>query len=127
MCVASCEIDPHACSMYKINFNDDPACDVTLLNPDDLPDFDVLCVGFPCQAFSICGQKKGFDDVRGTLFFDIIRILKAKKPPVFILENVKNLVNHDKGNTMKVMLSLLDELNYTVSYKVLNAKDFGVP
>ena len=86
-----------------------------------------MCAGFPCQAFSICGEKKGFEDTRGTLFFDIIRILEAKKPPVFILENVKNLISHDKGNTFKVMLNSLEKLKYTVSYKVLNAKDFGVP
>ena len=127
-CVKSCENDPHACSMYRLNFNDNPSCDITKLDPKTLPDFDVLCAGFPCQAFSICGQRKGFyDETRGTLFFDICRILEEKKPPAFILENVKNLAAHDKGNTLKVMLDSLESLGYTVSYKVLNARDFNVP
>lgn len=127
-CVASCEIDKHACDMYRINFHDNPYCDITKLNPNSLPDFDVLCAGFPCQAFSICGKQKGFaDEARGTLFFDICRILKEKKPSVFILENVKNLTTHDKGRTMKIILNSLESLGYTVSYKVLNARNFGVP
>lgn len=127
-CVFSSEIDSHACEMYKANFGVDPYCDITTLNPDDIPDFDVLCGGFPCQAFSICGKQKGFiDETRGTLFFDIIRILKKKRPKVFILENVKNLTTHDKGKTLTVMLDTLHELGYTVNYQVLNAKDFGLP
>ncbi len=127
-CVKSCENDPHACNMYRLNFNDNPTCDITQLDPKTLPDFDVLCAGFPCQAFSVCGQQKGFyDETRGTLFFDICRILEEKKPPAFILENVKNLATHDKGNTMKVMLDSLEDLGYTVSYQVLNARDFNVP
>ena len=127
-CVASCEIDEHACQMYKLNFKDNPYCDITKLNPKDLPDFDVLCAGFPCQAFSICGQRKGFyDETRGTLFFDICRILEEKKPKAFVLENVKNLATHDKGRTMEVMLDSLEKLGYTVTFKVLNARDFGVP
>lgn len=127
-CVKSCENDPHACNMYRLNFNDNPSCDITKLDPKTLPDFDVLCAGFPCQAFSICGQRKGFyDETRGTLFFDICRILEEKKPLAFILENVKNLVTHDKGKTMKVMLDSLESLGYTVSYKILNARDFNVP
>lgn len=127
-CVKSCEIDSHACTMYRLNFKDNPFCDITKLNPSTLPDFDVLCAGFPCQAFSICGQRKGFyDETRGTLFFDICRILEEKKPVAFILENVKNLATHDKGNTMKVMLESLENLGYTVSYSILNARDFNVP
>lgn len=127
-CVFSSEIDPHACDMYEANFGENPYCDITTLNPDDIPDFDVLCGGFPCQAFSICGRQKGFiDETRGTLFFDITRILKKKKPKVFILENVKNLTTHDKGRTLSIMLDTLHELGYTVNYQVLNAKDFGLP
>ncbi len=93
-----------------------------------MPDFDILCAGFPCQAFSVCGKQKGFKDTtRGTLFFDICRILENKKPKIFILENVKNLLKHNKGNTLFVMLQALSNLGYSVSYKILNAKDFSVP
>ena len=94
-CVFSSEIDEHACEMYKANFGDDPYCDITKLDPSTIPDFDILCAGFPCQSFSICGKQKGFiDETRGTLFFDVVRILKKKRPKAFILENVKNLTTH---------------------------------
>lgn len=127
-CVFSSEIDEHACEMYELNFGDNPMCDITQLNSKDIPDFDILCAGFPCQAFSICGKQKGFyDETRGTLFFDICRILEAKKPKAFVLENVFNLEKHDSGKTLTVMLSVLSELGYTVVYKVLNARDFGTP
>lgn len=127
-CIFSSEINDHACQMYKENFGDDPYCDITKLNPKDLPDFDILCAGFPCQSFSICGRQKGFiDETRGTLFFDIVRILKEKKPKAFILENVKNLTTHDKGRTLTVIIDTLNSLGYSVNYKVLNAKDYGVP
>jgi DNA (cytosine-5)-methyltransferase 1 len=127
-CVFSAEIDDHACEMYKENFGDNPKCDITKLDPKIIPDFDILCAGFPCQAFSISGKQKGFyDNTRGTLFFEICRILDQKKPKVFILENVQNLEKHDRGNTLRVMIYSLEKLGYTVSYKVLNAKDFGVP
>lgn len=97
------------------------------MEPEIIPDFDILCAGFPCQAFSVCGKQKGFiDDTRGTLFFDIVRILQVKKPKAFILENVKNLTTHDKGKTLSVMMDTLNNLGYTVNYQVLNAKDFGV-
>ncbi|RIY35861.1 DNA (cytosine-5-)-methyltransferase [Psittacicella gerlachiana] len=126
-CVFSCEIDPHAIAMYQANFKEDPKGDITQLDPSTLPDFDILCAGFPCQAFSISGKQRGFEDSRGTLFFDICRILEEKQPTAFILENVKNLEKHDKGNTMSIILKSLKELGYSVSYQVLNAKDFGVP
>lgn len=127
-CVFSSEIDEHACKMYELNFGDNPKCDITTLDVNTLPDFDILCAGFPCQAFSICGKQKGFlDETRGTLFFDICRILEHKKPKAFVLENVFNLEKHDSGRTLTVMLSSLAGLGYTVSYKVLNAKNFGVP
>ncbi|MGZ9756211.1 DNA cytosine methyltransferase [Mycoplasma sp. 4423] len=126
-CVFACEIDAHAATMYQANFGDDPSCDISNLDAKNIPDFDILCAGFPCQAFSISGKQKGFNDaIRGTLFFDIIRILREKKPKAFILENVANLLKHDKGNTFFIMQKTLTELGYTVSYKVLNAKDFGV-
>ena len=127
-CVFSSEIDEHACEMYELNFGENPKCDITKLNIKDIPDFDILCAGFPCQAFSICGKQKGFyDETRGTLFFDICRIIEEKRPKTFILENVSNLEKHDSGRTLTVMLSVLSELGYTVVYKVLNARNFGVP
>lgn len=127
-CVFSSEIDEHACKMYIKNFGDNPFCDITKIDPSTIPDFDILCAGFPCQSFSICGKQKGFiDETRGTLFFDIVRILKEKKPKAFILENVKNLTTHDKGRTLTVIIDTLNSLGYSVNYKVLNAKDFGVP
>ncbi len=127
-CVFSSEIDEHACSMYRLNFGDDPYCDITTLDPKDVPDFDILCAGFPCQAFSICGKQLGFKDkTRGTLFFDICRLLEEKKPRVIVLENVFNLEKHDKGRTLKIMLEALSNLGYSTNYKILNAKDFGVP
>ena len=126
-CVYSCEKNEHACAVYKANFGEDPTGDITVIDPTTIPDFDVLCAGFPCQAFSSSGKRLGFQDTRGTLFFDICRVLEVKKPTAFILENVANLEKHDKGNTFKVMLNRLKELGYTVAYEVLNAKDFGVP
>ena len=127
-CVFSSEIDDHACEMYELNFGDNPKCDITKLDSSTVPDFDILCAGFPCQAFSICGKQKGFyDETRGTLFFDICRLLETKKPKAFVLENVSNLEKHDSGRTLTVMLSSLSELGYTVVYKVLNARNFGVP
>ena len=127
-CIYSCEIDEHARKVYKENFKEDPLCDITKLNPKDLPDFDILLAGFPCQSFSICGRQRGFyDSTRGTLFFDICRILENKKPSAFILENVRNLETHDKGKTLTIILDSLHSLGYSVSYRVLNAKDFGVP
>ena len=126
-CVYSSEIDEHACEMYEANFGVNPYNDITKLDPKEIPDFDVLLGGFPCQTFSICGKQKGFYDTRGTLFFDICRVLEEKKPKVFVLENVANLETHDKGRTLTVMLQSLHHLGYAVSYKVLNARDFGVP
>ena len=127
-CVFSSEINEHACKMYEENFGENPYCDITKLDVKQIPDFDVLCAGFPCQAFSISGKQKGFyDDTRGTLFFDICRILEYKKPKAFVLENVQNLEKHDKGNTLRVMLHSLQKLGYSVQYRVLNARNFGVP
>lgn len=127
-CVFSSEMDKFAAKTYEANFNEKPFGDITKINEKDIPEFDILAAGFPCQPFSLAGKQKGFDDeVRGTLFFDILRILKHHKPKVFLLENVKNLVSHDKGNTFKIILNKLKELNYNVFHKVLNAKDFGLP
>lgn len=128
-CVFSSDIDKYAQQAYEANFGEKPAGDITKVDAKDIPDFDLLFGGFPCQAFSICGLMQGFEDnTKGTLFFDIARILKEKKPQAFVLENVKNLASHDKGRTLKVILNTLrDELGYCVDYNVLNALDFGLP
>jgi DNA (cytosine-5)-methyltransferase 1 len=126
-CLFSSEINEHACKMYQENFGDNPFCDITKLDPHTLPNFDLLCGGFPCQSFSSAGKKEGFNDARGTLFFDICRIVSIKKPKVLFLENVKNLIYHDAGNTFSVIKDTIDKLGYELSWKVLSAKNFGVP
>ncbi len=126
-CVFSSEIDSHAQDMYLENFGDKPYGDITKIEVSSIPEFDILLGGFPCQPFSIAGDKRGFDDTRGTLFFDIVRIIENHKPKVVVLENVKHFKNHDKGNTLKTVLSSLKKLGYKTSWKLLNAKDFGVP
>lgn len=127
-CVFSSEFDESACKTYEANFGEHPSGDITKIAAEDIPDFDVLLGGFPCQAFSIIGKKEGFEnETCGTLFFEIERILKEKKPKAFMLENVRNLTAHDKGNTFKVIRTHLEALGYTVYAKVLNALDYGVP
>ena len=128
-CVFSSDIDKYAQESYEANFGERPAGDITKIEASEIPDFDILFGGFPCQAFSICGLQKGFaDNTRGTLFFDIARIIKEKQPQAFVLENVKNLASHDNGKTLKTILEVLrDELGYHVDYKLLNALDFGLP
>lgn len=129
-CVFTSEIDDWACQTYRKNFpqdEHDPKSDITKVDEKSLPDFDVLLAGFPCQAFSIAGKRGGFDDTRGTLFFDVARIIKEKRPKAFLLENVKGLVNHRSGKTLEVIINTLKEdLGYTVFYKLLNAKDYGL-
>lgn len=126
-CVYSCEIDLTCQTVYKNNFGETPFADITTIDVESIPDFEVLTAGFPCQPFSICGKRKGFEDTRGTLFFHICRILAAKQPPIAVLENVKYLIYHDGGKTLKIILESLEELGYYVSYALLNSKDFGVP
>ncbi len=127
-CVFSSEFDKDACITYQANFGEYPSGDITKIEAKDIPDFDVLLAGFPCQAFSIIGKKEGFlNETCGTLFFDIERILKEKKPKAFLLENVRNLTAHDNGNTFKIIISHLEALGYNVYAKVLNALDYGVP
>ncbi len=123
------EWDEKAQETYRANFKDDIeiAGDITKIDEKDIPGHDILLAGFPCQAFSLAGQKKGFEDARGTLFFDVARIVKYHQPKVVFAENVKNLVNHDRGRTFKVIKGILTDLGYTVFHKVLNSKDFGVP
>lgn len=126
--VYSSEWDKFAQTTYRINYGEVPDGDITEVDENNIPDHDILLAGFPCQPFSQAGLHKGFEDTRGTLFFDIARIIKAKRPKAFMLENVKQLRGHDKGNTIKVILSVLDELGYYVpDPQVLNAYHFGMP
>lgn len=125
-CVFSSDIKKSAISAYLNYFGDNPECDITKVNPSQLPNFDFLLGGFPCQAFSQAGLGRGFQDTRGTLFFNVAKILLEKKPLGFILENVEGLVTHDKGNTYKVIMRTLQDIGYSVEAKVLNGKDFGL-
>ncbi len=126
-CVFSSDIDKDAQRAYKANFGEIPVGDIKPVGANDIPDHELLLAGFPCQPFSIMGASKGFEDTRGTLFFDIARILKAKRPEAFVLENVKQLATHDEGRTLSRILETLDELKYKHSHRVLNALNFGVP
>lgn len=126
-CVGYSEIDAPAIQTYKEHFNHEPFGDATELDPSNVPDFDLLVGGFPCQAFSIAGKRGGFDDTRGTLFFDIARILRHHRPANFILENVKGLLSHDGGRTFRTIITTLTELGYGVEWQILNSKDFNVP
>lgn len=126
-CVFSSEIDKSAIETYYDNFNEIPSGDIKKIDEANIPDHDILCAGFPCQPFSIGGMRKGFEDIRGTLFFDVARIVNKKKPKVVFLENVSGIVSHDNGNTVKVIVKTLEELGYNVHTKVMNAKDYGVP
>ncbi len=124
-CVGSCEWDKYARETYKTNFGSYPEYnDAKDLHPQSLPQFDVLCAGFPCQAFSIAGKRMGFEDTRGTVFFEIARIAKEKRPPYLFLENVRGLLNHDKGRTFDTIISTLDEMGYDAEWQVLNSKYF---
>jgi len=126
-CVFASEIDKKASDIYEQNHNLKPAGDITIIDEREIPKHDILCGGFPCQAFSISGKQKGFEDTRGTLFFDIARIVNYHRPKILFLENVKNFAKHDSGKTLKVVLNTLNEMNYTVHYKVLNTSKFGLP
>lgn len=126
-CLFASEIDAEAQKAYAANYHLTPQGDITKIDAADIPDHDALFAGFPCQPFSIIGARRGFDDTRGTLFFEIARILEAKRPRLFILENVKQLRGHDRGRTFAVILEKLDTLGYNVSWKILNALDFGLP
>lgn len=126
-CVFSCDFDADAQKTYEANFGERPFGDITKINENDIPEHDILFAGFPCQAFSICGDQKGFEDTRGTLFFDIARILQSKRPKAFVLENVKQLVTHNQGKTFQRILETLNSLGYQTHHKILNAIDFGLP
>jgi len=125
VCIGSCEIDKYARQTYAKNFGHEPEYrDVREIKPGELPDFDCLCAGFPCQSFSLAGKRRGFEDTRGTLFFEIARIAREKQPSILLLENVKGLVSHDKGETFRIILETLDELGYDVEWQIINSKYF---
>ena len=126
-CVFSSEWDRHACETYYANFGERPAGDITKIHAAQIPPHDLLLAGFPCQSFSIIGKRRGFADTRGTMFFEIERILNYHMPEYVMLENVKQLVSHDGGKTFATILERLDKLGYFVKWGVLNALDFGVP
>lgn len=125
-CVFASEWDKYAQEVYEKNFGLKPLGDITKISEEDIPKHDILCGGFPCQAFSISGKQKGFQDTRGTLFFDIARIVKHHQPKLLFLENVANFEKHDSGNTLKVVIETLSELGYNIFYKVLNASNFSL-
>lgn len=126
-CVFSSDWDHDAQMTYEANFGERPIGDITKVDESSIPEHDILLAGFPCQSFSIMGDMRGFHDTRGTLFFDIVRILAAKQPRAILLENVKQLVGHDKQRTLKVILAQLQELGYHTHWRILNALDFGLP
>ena len=127
-CVWYCDIDRYAVRVYNRNFRETwRPTDARRVSAESIPDFDLLCAGFPCQSFSIAGKRKGFQDTRGTLFFEIARIAKVKRPRLLLLENVRGLLSHDEGRTFQIILATLDELGYDVEWEVLNSKHFGVP
>lgn len=132
--VFTSEWDEYAQKTYRLNFNDnyEIAGDITEINESDIPDFDICLAGFPCQAFSLAGKRMGFEDdykgiCRGTLFLDVVRICEFHNPKVIFCENVKGLLNHDRGRTLKVIVKSFEQIGYKVFYQVLNSKDFGVP
>jgi len=126
-CVFACDIDEEVRVIYEENYGLKPAGDICQIDAADIPDHDVLCAGFPCQSFSIIGHGAGFADARGTLFFDLARIIKAKQPEAFVLENVKQLATHDGGKTLARILQILRGMEYTVDFRILNALHFGLP
>jgi len=127
-CIGFSEIDKYATQIYQSHFpTHQPYGDITKINTDELPDFDCLVWGFPCQAFSIAWKRRGFEDTRGTLFFELARILRAKQPRLFVFENVKGLLSHDNGKTFSTIISTIDELGYDCQWQVLNSKNHWVP
>lgn len=126
-CVFASEWDKHAAETYSENFKIFPDGDIIQIDETKIPSHDILCAGFPCQAFSISGKQQGFEDTRGTLFFDIARIANYHKPKILFLENVKNLAKHDKGKTLKIIISTLDSIGYNIYYEVLNTSNYGLP
>jgi DNA (cytosine-5)-methyltransferase 1 len=126
-CVFASEIDKKASDIYSLNHKLIPQGDIKEIDEKDIPHHDILCGGFPCQAFSISGKQRGFEDTRGTLFFDIVRIVNFHKPKILFLENVKNFAKHDNGRTLKIVIETLEKMDYSVYFKVLNTSQFGLP
>lgn len=126
-CVFTSEIDKYSQLTYQENFGEVPSGDITTIDEKLIPPHDLLLAGFPCQAFSQAGKREGFDDTRGTLFFDVARILSFHQPKAFLLENVKGLKNHDQGKTLKTIVRVLNKMDYNLHVEVLNAKHFGLP
>jgi len=126
-CVMSCDIDNAVKETYKNNYGISPLGDITEIEPKNITNYDILCAGFPCQPFSQCGQHKGFDDKRGTLFFNIMKFVDYHKPKVIILENVMGLLNHDGGKTFEKIKGDIETSNYSITYKVIKCSDYGLP
>jgi len=126
-CIFSSEMDEYAQRTYQTNFGEEPHGDITQINPLEIPDFDILCAGFPCQPFSQAGYKLGFEDTRGTLFFNIAEIIKEKQPKAFFLENVRGLLKHDDGKTFEVIDRVIRDLGYSLHHKIVRASDFNLP
>lgn len=126
-CVFSSEWEPNVQKVYADNFGDLPMGDITMIHASQIPNHDILCAGFPCQPFSISGKQQGFRDNRGTLFFDVARIVRYHKPKVVFMENVKNFAKHNNGNTLKLVKDVMESLDYTFYPMVLNGADFGIP
>ena len=125
--VMSCDIDNAVKETYKENYGLLPLGDITEIEPKNIPNYDILCAGFPCQPFSQCGQHKGFDDKRGTLFFNIMKFVEYHKPKIIIFENVQGLLNHDGGKTFDRIKNDIETANYTITYKVIKCSDYGLP
>jgi DNA (cytosine-5)-methyltransferase 1 len=126
-CLFACDIDVDCRRIYKHNYRIDPASDICGISAESVPDHDILCAGFPCQPFSIIGTGGGFADARGTLFFELAKVIKAKQPSAFVLENVRQLASHNRGKTLARILEILRDLGYWVEHKILNALHFGLP
>ena len=126
-CVMACDIDKAVKETYKENYGLLPLGDISAIDPQTIPNYDILCAGFPCQPFSQCGQHKGFEDKRGTLFFNIMKFVKYHKPKIIILENVQGLLNHDGGKTFERIKYDIETANYTIAYKVIKCSDYGLP
>lgn len=127
-CVLSADIDEYATAVYNYNFKENKKpTDITKLKSEDIPDHDILMAGVPCQAWSIAGKRRGFEDARGTLWYDIFRIMDFKKPKYVLLENVKGLISHNDSKSLELILETISSIGYLVDFKILNSKDFGVP
>ena len=126
-CVFSSDMDPHAQEIYQKNWGEKPKGDITQIDARDIPEHDLLCAGFPCQAFSISGNRGGFSDARGTMLYEILRIVSHHNPGILLLENVKNYLTHDNGRTLKTTIQLLEDSGYRVFYSLLNSSRYGVP